>query len=121
MTVELNEMLQYTSPLHKDKDATRGLCAQYELCADEELDEYAFVYGDYRIYIISRSNSLWTFHGGNAHCTMLPAPSGNPSKPKKISSGKHKTETQKNAAAADKYYTVRLTNERMRRNQYWGN
>lgn len=49
----------YTSPLHKDKDAARGLCAQYELYADEKMDEYAFVYGDYRIYIISRSNSLW--------------------------------------------------------------
>jgi len=49
----------YTSPLHKDNDAARGLCAQYELCANEDLDEYAFIYGAYRIYIVSRSNSLW--------------------------------------------------------------
>lgn len=49
----------YTSPLHKDTDVARGLCAQYELCADKDLDEYAFVYGDYGIYIVSRSNSLW--------------------------------------------------------------
>jgi len=52
---------------------------------------------------------------------MLPAPSGNPGDPKKKSSGKHKTETKKNAVAADKYYRVRLINGRMRRNQYWGN
>jgi hypothetical protein len=49
----------YTTPLHKDKDKTRGLCSQYFLHADEELKEYAFIYAKYRIYMLPRSNCLW--------------------------------------------------------------
>lgn len=49
----------YTSPLHVDDDISPGICAQYQLQANKDLDEYAFVYADYGIYIVSQSNSLW--------------------------------------------------------------
>ncbi|KDR71175.1 hypothetical protein GALMADRAFT_75401 [Galerina marginata CBS 339.88] len=51
----------YTSPLHHDNDAGAGLCAQFDLQAKSELDEYGFIYADYRVYFASRSNSLWYF------------------------------------------------------------
>jgi len=49
----------YTSPLHRDDDAGAGLCAQYDLQANADLCEYSFIYADYGIYFVSRSNSLW--------------------------------------------------------------
>jgi hypothetical protein len=49
----------YTSPLHGDNDAGTGLCAQYEIQALSALDEYAFVHGDYGVYMVTRRNSLW--------------------------------------------------------------
>ena len=49
----------YTSPIHKDQDAATGLCAQFSLQANSALCEYSFVHADYRIYFVSRSNSLW--------------------------------------------------------------
>jgi len=49
----------YTSPLHRDNDAASGLCAQYHLQAKSDLCEYSFIYADYGIYFVSRSNSLW--------------------------------------------------------------
>lgn len=49
----------FTSALHQDKDAVRGLCAQFELTADSELREYAFIYATYGLYVVSQSNSLW--------------------------------------------------------------
>jgi len=49
----------YTSPMHKDKDAGTGLCAQYDLHALSSLDEYSFIHAEYGIYMVSRSNSLW--------------------------------------------------------------
>ena len=49
----------YTSPLHTDGDISPGICAQYQLQANKDLDEYAFVYADYCIYVVSQSNSLW--------------------------------------------------------------
>jgi hypothetical protein len=48
----------YTSPLHGDNDAGTGLYAQYKLQALSALDEYAFVYRDYGVYIVMRQNSL---------------------------------------------------------------
>jgi hypothetical protein len=49
----------YTSPLHHDNDVGAGLCAQYDLQAKSDLCEYSFIYADYGIYLVSRSNSLW--------------------------------------------------------------
>lgn len=53
----------YTSPIHKDQDAATGLCAQFGLQAKSALHEYSFIHADYRVYFVSRSNSLWCqFH-----------------------------------------------------------
>lgn len=49
----------YTSAIHRDKDATRGLCAQFVLKADVTLREYAFIYASYGLYVVSQANSLW--------------------------------------------------------------
>lgn len=49
----------YTSPIHKDEDSVTGLCAQLELQAKSSLCEYSFIHADYRVYFVSRSNSLW--------------------------------------------------------------
>jgi len=49
----------YTSPIHKDDDAATGLCAQIQLQAKSNLREYSFIHTDYRLYFVSRSNSLW--------------------------------------------------------------
>ena len=49
----------YTSPIHKDEDAVTGLCAQFQLQAKSILKEYSFIHADYRLYFVSRSNSLW--------------------------------------------------------------
>jgi hypothetical protein len=49
----------YTSPIHKDQDAATGICVQLELQAKSILHEYSFVHADYRVYFVSRSNSLW--------------------------------------------------------------
>lgn len=49
----------YTSPLHCEDDIVHGLCAQYELQARKEHCEYAFIFADYGIYFVSKSNSLW--------------------------------------------------------------
>ncbi|KDR65712.1 hypothetical protein GALMADRAFT_148477 [Galerina marginata CBS 339.88] len=49
----------YTAPLHKDNDAVPGICSQYQLQARKDLKEYSFIYGDYRKYVVARTNSLW--------------------------------------------------------------
>ena len=49
----------YTSPLHLDDDISPGLCAQFELQAKKFLAEYAFIYADYGIYVVTQPNSLW--------------------------------------------------------------
>lgn len=49
----------YTSALHQDKDAVRGLCAQIELQADSSLREYGFIYAAYGLYVVPQENSLW--------------------------------------------------------------
>lgn len=49
----------FTSELHQDKDAVRGLCAQFELIADASLKEYAFIYATYGLYVVSQGNALW--------------------------------------------------------------
>ncbi|PPR00166.1 hypothetical protein CVT26_008884 [Gymnopilus dilepis] len=116
----------YASPLHFDKDACRGLCAQYHLQAKSEGDEYGFIFGDYGLYVVSRSNSFWSFDSSMAHGTVLPstdvlefsdiqtavrAPSddrgdrGN-DPPRRISSGAHVTKSKKDINAARKYKKV---------------
>lgn len=47
----------FTSPIHCDHDAVRGLCAQYELQAEPKA--YSFIYAQYGIYVVSQPNSLW--------------------------------------------------------------
>lgn len=49
----------YTSALHQDNDAVRGLCAQIELTADTNLREYGFIYATYGLYVVPQANSLW--------------------------------------------------------------
>jgi hypothetical protein len=49
----------YTSPIHKDQDEVTGICTQLELQAKSSLCEYSFIHADYRVYFVSRSNSLW--------------------------------------------------------------
>ena len=49
----------YTSPIHKDDDAATSLCAQIQLQAKSTLKEYSFIHADYRIFFVSRFNSLW--------------------------------------------------------------
>lgn len=81
----------YAAPLHRDKDTTPGLCANYELQALQDQDEYAFIYADYGIYFACQPNSLWSvivldipnhllnnvihrsFRGSTAHGTVLPS------------------------------------------------
>ncbi|PPQ72972.1 hypothetical protein CVT26_014517 [Gymnopilus dilepis] len=125
----------YASPLHFDKDACRGLCAQYELRAKSEGDEYGFIYGDYGFYVVSRSNSLWSFDSSMAHGTVLPSSdplkvsdlstaardypedgAGDPP-PMRISSGIHVTKPKKNVAAARKYSKVQASRTDIGR--YW--
>lgn len=49
----------YTSGLHQDNDAFRGLCAQIDLTADSNLREYGFIYAAYGLYVVPQANSLW--------------------------------------------------------------
>ena len=49
----------YTSPLHLDDDISPGLCAQFQLQAKKILAEYAFIYAEYGIYVVTQPNSLW--------------------------------------------------------------
>jgi hypothetical protein len=49
----------YTAPLHCDNDACPGLCAQLDLNADSNNDEYGFVNLAYGCYFVSRANSFW--------------------------------------------------------------
>ncbi|KAJ3768050.1 hypothetical protein FB446DRAFT_818125 [Lentinula raphanica] len=48
----------YMAPIHRDKDATRGLCVQALLEADERYKEYAFCNVEYQYYITTTTNCL---------------------------------------------------------------
>ncbi|KAF8955023.1 hypothetical protein BDZ97DRAFT_1861869 [Flammula alnicola] len=123
----------YTSPLHRDDDAGAGLCAQYDLQAKSDLCEYSFTYADYRIYLVSRSNSLWSFRGSDTHGTMLPStipltekdrtiarqggqPDGD-GVPPRVSNGTHKPATKTNTEAANKHHRARKTRKEI--HDYW--
>ncbi|PPQ75845.1 hypothetical protein CVT26_001221 [Gymnopilus dilepis] len=120
----------YTSPLHRDDDACPGLCAQYQLQAKKKGDEYAFIFADYGIYVVSRSNSLWSFDGSMTHGTLLPCNDpleaaditmdhGGPnSPPVRISNGSHATKNNRNTNAARKYRAARVSQKNIQ--EYWG-
>ncbi|KAJ3969036.1 hypothetical protein EV361DRAFT_951807 [Lentinula raphanica] len=63
----------YMAPIHRDKDATRGLCVQALLDADERYKEYAFCNIEYQYYITTTTNCLWSFSSSDLHGTMLPS------------------------------------------------
>ncbi|KAF8074610.1 hypothetical protein FPV67DRAFT_1408693, partial [Lyophyllum atratum] len=119
----------YTAPIHHDRDeeGLHGLCAQFYLQADERLQEYSFIYGEYRIFFVARGNSLWSFAGEEAHGTMLPSKyplhllgselDTEDTDVARISRGVHLTKTKSNLAAANKYDRARRTREG--RNAYW--
>ncbi|KDR65700.1 hypothetical protein GALMADRAFT_81605, partial [Galerina marginata CBS 339.88] len=128
----------YTAPLHSDDDIVPGICAQYQLQARKDLKEYAFIYGDYRKYVVARSNSLWSFSGSTMHGTMLPStlplrseditlsnlPNANEKSllvasgdRDRVSNGDHRTKTRKNNLAAQKYQTVRACHKQIY--SYW--
>ncbi|KAJ3841852.1 hypothetical protein F5878DRAFT_702347 [Lentinula raphanica] len=63
----------YMAPIHRDKDASRGLCAQALLSADTTYREFSFCNIEYQYYIVTRTNCLWSFKSSNLHGTMLPS------------------------------------------------
>ncbi|KAH6876303.1 hypothetical protein BKA70DRAFT_1349446 [Coprinopsis sp. MPI-PUGE-AT-0042] len=112
----------YTAPLHCDDDACPGLCAQLDLHADSNYDEYAFVNLAYSCYFVCRENSFCDVHG-----TMLPsseplqaagAPGGGGHPNPRVSNGLHKAKPKRNAQAAKRYAQVRENRQAIE--QYWG-
>ncbi|KAH6876314.1 hypothetical protein BKA70DRAFT_1349453 [Coprinopsis sp. MPI-PUGE-AT-0042] len=111
----------YTAPLHCDDDACPGLCAQLDLHADSNYDEYAFVNLAYSCYFVCRENSFCDVHG-----TMLPsseplqaagAPGGGGHPNPRVSNGLHKAKPKRNAQAAKRYAQVRENRQAIE--QYW--
>ncbi|KDR79087.1 hypothetical protein GALMADRAFT_63468, partial [Galerina marginata CBS 339.88] len=120
----------YTAPLHKDNDTVPGICSQYQLQARKDLKEYSFIYGDYRKYVVARTNSLWSFSGSSMHGTMLPSTlplrpeditierhQDKGQQPPRVSNGDHRTETKKNNIAARKYQKVWVCHQEIY--NYW--
>ena len=127
----------YQSPLHQDVDGTKSLCCQYHLNADQDLDEFAFIYAEYGYYMQSRENSFWydfnlhfqevqfdkesrSFDGNETHGTMLPstAPFGSPNggnEPRRSSSGTHSNKNKKDMAAASRIQKSRACREKTHR------
>ncbi|KAF9034534.1 hypothetical protein BJ165DRAFT_1409853 [Panaeolus papilionaceus] len=123
-------VLGQTLPLHKDQDAVRGLCAQYELQANKNGDEFGFMFADFGIYFVPRPNSAWSFSGVTTHGTILPSASplevlaANPEDPSsrspnggRVSNGIHVTATKTNIKAAEKYKLAREGRWGMQ--EYW--
>ncbi|KAJ3743300.1 hypothetical protein EV360DRAFT_76658, partial [Lentinula raphanica] len=63
----------YMAPLHSDQDATSGLCFQALLHTDPAYKEFSFCNIEYRYYITTSTNCLWSFNSSNLHGTMLPS------------------------------------------------
>ncbi|KAJ3766180.1 hypothetical protein FB446DRAFT_794354 [Lentinula raphanica] len=63
----------YMAPIHSDDDATRGLCMQTLLNADTTNHEFGFCNVEYKYFIASTTNCLWSFNSRNLHGTMLPS------------------------------------------------
>ncbi|KAJ3722194.1 hypothetical protein C8R42DRAFT_641631 [Lentinula raphanica] len=63
----------YMAPIHRDQDTTRGLCTQVLLSADSSQHEFAFCNIEYKYFIATSTNCLWSFHSSDLHGTMLPS------------------------------------------------
>ncbi|KAJ3754252.1 hypothetical protein EV360DRAFT_87009 [Lentinula raphanica] len=63
----------YMAPIHLDRDATRGLSVQTMLRADNRYNEFGFCNVEYKYYISTTTNCLWSFDASNLHGTMLPS------------------------------------------------
>ncbi|KAJ3817317.1 hypothetical protein F5880DRAFT_1618394 [Lentinula raphanica] len=63
----------YVAPIHSDNDATRGLCMQALLSANTAYKEFSFCNVEYRYYIETSTNCLWSFASTDLHGTMLPS------------------------------------------------
>ncbi|KAJ3819327.1 hypothetical protein F5880DRAFT_1510243 [Lentinula raphanica] len=48
----------YMAPIHRDKDASRGLCTQALLSADTRYREFSFCNIEYQYYIVTKTNCL---------------------------------------------------------------
>ncbi|KAH6905526.1 hypothetical protein BKA70DRAFT_1107821 [Coprinopsis sp. MPI-PUGE-AT-0042] len=118
----------YTAPLHYDDDECPGLCAQLDLNADSDYDEYSFIYMAYGCYFVARENSFWTFRGSDLHGTMLPSKEplklaaggggGGDHPNPRVSNGIHKAKPRKNAQAAKRIADLRLKRHAVE--SFWG-
>ncbi|KAF9069740.1 hypothetical protein BDP27DRAFT_1420649 [Rhodocollybia butyracea] len=66
----------YIAPIHRDRDASRGLCAQFLLEANSKYYEFGFCNIEYQYFIKTTTNCLWQFRSFNSsdlHGTMLPS------------------------------------------------
>ncbi|KAJ3967149.1 hypothetical protein EV361DRAFT_871851 [Lentinula raphanica] len=63
----------YMAPIHRDHDTTRGLCTQVLLSADSSQHEFSFCNIEYKYFIATTTNCLWSFHSSDLHGTMLPS------------------------------------------------
>ncbi|KAF9077480.1 hypothetical protein BDP27DRAFT_1311116 [Rhodocollybia butyracea] len=63
----------YIAPIHRDRDASRGLCAQFLLKANSKYYEFGFCNIEFQYYIRTSTNCLWSFNSSDLHGTMLPS------------------------------------------------
>ncbi|KAJ3832122.1 hypothetical protein F5878DRAFT_666857 [Lentinula raphanica] len=63
----------YMAPIHRDQDVTRGLCTQVLLSADSSQHEFGFCNIEYKYFIATTTNCLWSFDSSDLHGTMLPS------------------------------------------------
>ncbi|KAJ3745205.1 hypothetical protein EV360DRAFT_90124 [Lentinula raphanica] len=63
----------YMAPIHRDQDTTRGLCTQVLLSADSSRHEFGFCNIEYKYFVATTTNCLWSFHSSDLHGTMLPS------------------------------------------------
>ncbi|KAF6740844.1 hypothetical protein DFP72DRAFT_838419, partial [Ephemerocybe angulata] len=119
LATTLYHCVNYGAPVHKDRDAGKGLCANI-LKEGSKKEDYAFFNMAYRIMFIAQTNSLWSFTGTDPHGTVLPSlrppkeimmepefgevPGPLPP-PRNIT--KHVTKPKKNAISARKYLSAR--------------
>ncbi|KAK7020715.1 hypothetical protein VNI00_017615 [Paramarasmius palmivorus] len=109
----------YTAPLHDDKDACRSICSQIRWDADASISEFGFCQLEYKYYIRTRANMLWSFDARKLHGTVLPSEDtlqvmrlrGG------VSSGQHDSIRKKDAARAARRQAIR-DNYHVRRRIY---
>ncbi|KAJ7595150.1 hypothetical protein C8J56DRAFT_380268 [Mycena floridula] len=63
----------YRAPLHHDRDRVKSICSQLRWIGKRKYHEYAFVDPEWGYYIVTRSNTFWSFDSGFLHGTMMPA------------------------------------------------